>query len=334
MLMTMAPTTLLPHPIDIIDPCNNRPEGTFTAVWVAGIAYFFIVFGINYCRYSWETQTSKIMTIVFGLLSMCVGLALLFLSSKYAPELYTAPLLALMIPINFVVARNVNKEIVDNDSFMHGMYICFGCLIASAASAVCPSNDHSVVDVPGIAIWASLSGSSILILACFLLRARLKQSPRSMLQVIGGPTLSASLLANASLSTRAIVLHPDIIMLSLFSAVLAVAGIIILTLALSDTRALTVVPIWVAVFMLLDIMGGAIFFAELHAFSSMRIFFFILAIILIVVAIVLQIAVEDFSTIERAIIPQHDKTLRVDKPLRVDKQDFDQESQGLRQLDQ
>jgi hypothetical protein len=292
----------------------------------AGFGFFFIIFGVNYCRYSWSAKSSRLMTIVFGIINMGVGLSLLFLASKYAPELYTAPLIAFMIPINFIVARNVNNEIVDNDSFMNGWFVAVGCFIAAAASSVCPSNDHSVVDEPGIIIWAVISGIAILNLLLFLVRAKILKHDRNMFQVVGRPVLSACLLANASLSTRAIVLHPEIFMLMLFTVVLALAGIIVLVFALSDTYALTVVPIWVATYMILDIMGGAVFFAEMHNFTSARIFFFLLAIVLIAVAITLQVSLEDFSPPGKAYIPRAD--------LNTPPTDEESNLNGARSLDQ
>jgi len=98
------------------------------------------------------------------------------------PQLYTAPLLAIMIPLNFYIARNVNSEIVDIESGMHGMYIAWGCFIAATAASVCPSNDHSVLDLPGIIIWAIASGTGVLILGGVLFRAKFKRFKRNMTQ--------------------------------------------------------------------------------------------------------------------------------------------------------
>jgi len=119
--------------------------------------------------------------------------------------------------------------------------------------------------------------------------------------------LSACLLANASLATRAIVLHPQVIMLVLLIVVLALASIGVLTMGLADTRALTVVPVWVATYIILDIMGGAVFFAELHNFTGLRIFFFIVGVVLIMGATVLQIALEDYSATPDAYEQQVDE---------------------------
>jgi hypothetical protein len=293
---TPSPVSSIPRPIDILDPCNSRSGDTFVAAFVSTLSGLFIILGINFYRHSWNTTSNRFMTIFFGLVMMDIGIALMFLANNYAPELYTTPLLSFMIPFNFVIARSVNNEIVQPESFMHGMYIMIACLLASTASSICPSNDHSVVDVPGIVVWGVLSGSGGLLLMCVLINSKIiKKYERSTGQIVGGCILSACLLANASIATRAIVLHQYMIPLVILIIALAVVGIIVLTMTLAETRALTVVPIFVAAYIIIDVMGGAIFFAELHNFTGLRIAVFLIAVLIIIVAAVLQIAVEDFD---------------------------------------
>ena len=284
----------IPSPRAIIDPCNVAPDAQLDAIIsvIVGAACFTL--GINYYRHMRQSTTSKCLEFLFGTTWMVAGFVLIVMASVFAPELNTAPLQPVAILINFAISRRVNDEVLSSEGFMFSVYIWMGCFLAAAAAAVCPSSDHTQINEGATIAWAVISG--LLTFGGFvgLIMAHVKNIQPERLQSVAYSLVAASLLGNTSLTVRAISLHPNVMLLLLIAVLCGVLGLVVLMHALYFYRTLTIVPILTSGMMIIDIMGGAVFFDEFYNFSATRVIVFVLSILLIIVATVFQLRGEKY----------------------------------------
>ena len=267
---------------DPLDPCAARPEQRESAVLLSCIAAFFLVTGIAFQKRSLSAPRPW-FTWLFGLAFILGGLATYYAAMVFAPEVFVAPLLALINIFNFILGRCLNKEEIDLDMGMYTTAITFGCLLAAVAAAVCTPN--ATLNIVRLGVYSGMHFLFMILSAYLVMRAHwiakhegiavTAYKKRAPLFRIAYPLLAALLISYAMLMGRTMALYPDKLWLIAIVIIFSSLALFVMNLAIAAFDTVVVVPLAVAFTVMSSIIAGGVVFSEFQYFTPIQLILFI-----------------------------------------------------------
>jgi len=278
----------------LFDPCLRYSDDRGLAGGLSVLAAFFLVIGLSYLRYMPKSKRPAVAWVV-GTVFTLGGFATHYAAGVYAPEVFTNPLLAVIVVFNAAFAPCINGEKITQDLVMYTLLVAAGMAVATSTASVCAPNEPEDFVLAMCVIYGLMHGG--LTLGAVFMRAQaflakqhkgpelaLYRKRRPLNRVISA-LLSALFISLATLLSRLMVVLPaaghafhlvGIVGCSLY-------GFIVLNWALLEFEALTIVPLWVGFNAVLGIAQGMVIFQEATYMGPVQILVIGLAMAAIVV---------------------------------------------------
>ena len=211
-------------------------------------------------RRAWSSRHPWVIWL-FGLILVLGGTATHLAAYVYAPEVFVAPLFALIIVFNAMLAPLLNREKMDFEAGLYSSLILVGCLcvgrrntdatrLTGGSAAICAPRlgpDHWAL------IVYSIPHAIVLLFAAYLVaRAHiigkehgvtsLVYRRRAPLFRVAYPLLAAGLIGYGTMLGRTMVVFPELSWLPALIVPLMLAGLGVLNAAMHAFDAIVVVP--------------------------------------------------------------------------------------------
>ena len=266
-------------------------DGAVKAVICVALAATSIAYGLAQHRWMHTGASNRVMSWVYGTIFLLGGAAALYAADTQAPLVFVSPFLSLMILANLVFASVVNKQSASADMQMYAMMVFIGSLMAglSASSAMQPVREMHTGRTVIYIVFYCIALCWCLAL-CLIAGLRHRRKGEGSLEYqnilpaakVAYPYAAGMLLSMASVASRAIYLYPnELAPLAVFVVACSFVAVGVLDCALVYFDTLSVVPLFVATVVLMDVLGGFVLFDELSRFTPLLVIFFACGLLLV-----------------------------------------------------
>lgn len=277
--------------VNLIDPCNMHSEDRPVAAALAISAAIAIVLGLNFQKKS-KTAPYPVYTWIFGLGWVIGGVIMYLFAYKYAPDVFVAPLLSLIIIFNMVFAQCMNHEHIDINGLMYTLTICGGCMLTGFASSVC--QHESTPNQTMLIAYSVPVGVGLVITSLYGVRIVMRYTtplpqvltPTQIRSVLS--MWAAILFSSATLIGRASLQDDKLAPLGAATAVLGLLGLGIVRIAFELYEAFIIIPIVISMTVSLTVIGGGMIFGEFQQFEAVQMGEFIMGIVLDLVGTIMM----------------------------------------------